>query len=186
MQYHKFNLLFPVADEKTLNDLADDIATNGLIESIVIYEGLILDGKNRYLACMKAGVKPRYKEYKGDEPIQYVFTKNFYRRHLNATQRAILARVVYEKTIGTVKKKTLDEVAKIMNVSKTQVQKTKYWNWSSDTVKKAAQDGVISLHYVKAIVERAAAITGINPSTKDTTERKRLHDVQDKIMKEER
>jgi N6-adenosine-specific RNA methylase IME4 len=74
-----------------LADLVADIKQNGLIEPIVLYEEKILDGRNRYLACGEAGAKPHYEYYKGDEPVSYVISKNLHRRHLNGSQRAILA-----------------------------------------------------------------------------------------------
>jgi N6-adenosine-specific RNA methylase IME4 len=74
-----------------LTDLVDDIKQNGLIEPIVLYEDKILDGRNRYLACGEAGVKPHYEYYKGDEPVGYVISKNVQRRHLNGSQKAMIA-----------------------------------------------------------------------------------------------
>ena len=35
----------------------------------MIYEGLILDGRNRYRACEAAGFEPRFRAFVGDDPL---------------------------------------------------------------------------------------------------------------------
>ena len=108
-EFHAYSLMFPELDERGLNALAADIATNALMEPITVFEGKILDGKCRYLACKLADVEPTYREYVGDEPLQFVASRNLYRQHLNETQRAIVAWEVYEKSkIGTVGRLTLE------------------------------------------------------------------------------
>jgi len=49
--------------------LAEDIRANGLREPIVLFEGAILDGRNRYRACIAAGVDPRFEIYDGNDPL---------------------------------------------------------------------------------------------------------------------
>ena len=82
MPFHPLADLFPLPSEDELRALADDIADHGLREPIVTLEGQILDGRCRYLACKMAGVEPRFATHDGDEPIAYVFSRNFHRRHL--------------------------------------------------------------------------------------------------------
>jgi len=91
MDFHEIANLFPMMQPDELSDLVDDIKQNGLIEPIVLYEEKILDGRNRYLACGEAGVKPHYEYYKGNEPVGYVISKNVQRRHLNGSQKAMIA-----------------------------------------------------------------------------------------------
>jgi len=73
--------------EAELQELADDIKANGLIEPIVLCNGEILDGRNRYLACIEAKVEPGFKDYQGSDPLTYVVSKNLKRRHLTRQQR---------------------------------------------------------------------------------------------------
>ncbi len=90
MEFHKIAKLFPMMKPEELGDLVADVKKNGLIEPIVLYEEKILDGRNRYLACGEAGIKPHYDYYKGDDPIGYVVSLNLHRRHLDETQRGVI------------------------------------------------------------------------------------------------
>jgi len=40
---------------------------------------------------MKAGITPQYREYMGDNPLNFVISLNLKRRHLNESQRAVIA-----------------------------------------------------------------------------------------------
>ena len=89
---HPIALMFPMMTDAELAELADDIKTNGPAEPIALYEGKILDGRNRYQACRLAGVEPRITELeKLESPISYVVSKNLQRRHLTESQRTTIA-----------------------------------------------------------------------------------------------
>jgi len=68
--------------------LVDDVATHGLRQSVVTYEGQVLDGWHRYRACLECGARPVFVEYDGDDPVAYVLSLNLSRRHLSGSQRA--------------------------------------------------------------------------------------------------
>lgn len=93
LQAHPAALLFPKMSEDELSNLSEDIAKNGLLESIVLYGGQILDGLNRLAACQKAGVEPHFIEIDGElpSPTIYVLSKNLHRRHLTPSQRGAIA-----------------------------------------------------------------------------------------------
>jgi ParB-like chromosome segregation protein Spo0J len=67
-----------------LQDLTDDISAHGLIDPIVLFEGMILDGRNRAVACERAGVSPRYVQFGGgrEDALIWVISHNLKRRHL--------------------------------------------------------------------------------------------------------
>lgn len=83
--------IFPALGQVDLQELADDIATNGLRNPVVMLDGKLLDGRNRWEACALAGVEPRFTEFDGDDPIGWVVSQNLVRRHLTASQRAVVA-----------------------------------------------------------------------------------------------
>jgi len=90
--FHPACLLFPRLSDAELQALADDIRQNGLLNPIVTLTGQILDGRNRLAACKIAGVQPRFVEWKGEgSPLAWVVATNLMRRHLTASQRAVVA-----------------------------------------------------------------------------------------------
>ena len=90
-EIHELANLIPTMSDDEFHELVKDIEANGLLEPIMLYEGRILDGRHRYRACMEIGLLPEYEEYTGKDALQYVISKNLHRRHLNETQRTIIA-----------------------------------------------------------------------------------------------
>jgi ParB-like nuclease domain len=86
---HPICLLIPSADDDELQDLIADIRAHGLIHPIVLFEGMILDGRTRAAACERAGIAPRYVQFEGgrEDALILVISHNLKRRHL--TKQAI-------------------------------------------------------------------------------------------------
>ena len=96
-ELHPLCALFPRMDGAEFEALKADIGANGLRQPIVTYQGSILDGGNRYEACMQLGVKPLMVEYQGDDIAAYVESANLHRRHLEtASQRVAIAVALHE------------------------------------------------------------------------------------------
>ena len=95
MKIHPYAQFFPPIVGSEFNALVASIKKFGLRKEnpICLYEGKILDGRNRYRACVKAGVKPHYREFanNGMSPLQYVIKENVRRRHLSASQLGVIA-----------------------------------------------------------------------------------------------
>lgn len=89
-EFHELADLFPLMDEKPFGDLVEDIRDNSLLEPIKLYEGKILDGRNRYLACKEAKKPLSTDVYDGDDPVGFVISLNLQRRHLTESQLAIV------------------------------------------------------------------------------------------------
>jgi ParB-like chromosome segregation protein Spo0J len=93
---------FPLMDDESLKHLAADIKADGLMRPIVLLaddkhpDGRILDGRNRYHACLLAGVEPRFRMYDGDTDANslalYVARENLRRRNLSPVQAALCTR----------------------------------------------------------------------------------------------
>jgi len=58
LKFHPAADVFPLMQGEDLAALAADIKANGQKVPIVIYDGAIIDGRNRYNACLAAGVEP--------------------------------------------------------------------------------------------------------------------------------
>jgi DNA modification methylase len=73
-----------------LKSLAEDIRESGQQEPIKIFQGKVLDGRNRALACAMVGVKTKIAQWhqNGISPLAFVISQNLERRHLSASERA--------------------------------------------------------------------------------------------------
>jgi hypothetical protein len=129
MEFHPLAELFPLMEGAEFDELVADVKKNALRYKITLYEGKILDGRNRYRAMLAAGdtpTKAHFLEYKpilpSDTPLSYVITANLHRRHLTTEQkREIIAKLLkaqpeksdrqigkqigaHHTTVGTVRK----------------------------------------------------------------------------------
>ena len=85
-------LLFPEMDPEELARLTDSIRQHGQLEPIGVLRDEILDGRHRLAACAEAGVEPEFRHLPDDtDPLAYILAKNADRRHLNESQRAVIA-----------------------------------------------------------------------------------------------
>jgi len=91
MRVHKYANYFPIIEGEEFEMLCKDIKENGQNEPVIMFHGEILDGVNRTRACQELGIEPITKEYEGDDPLKYVISSNIRRRHLDTSQRAMLA-----------------------------------------------------------------------------------------------
>jgi N6-adenosine-specific RNA methylase IME4/ParB-like chromosome segregation protein Spo0J len=91
LEAHPAAGLFPMMDEQRHAELVADIREHGLLVPIVLCEGKILDGRNRYRACLELGVESETCLFDGTntEAINYVWSANFHRRHLTSSQAAM-------------------------------------------------------------------------------------------------
>jgi hypothetical protein len=104
--FHPLADIFPLMEGAEFDELVADIAANKLRDKILLYEGMILDGRNRYRALRKLGLGPEQirehccvtrccidSDHGG--PAAYVISANIHRRHLTAEQkRELIARLL--------------------------------------------------------------------------------------------
>ena len=67
MKAHPYADAWPMLQGDDLADLAADIAENGLRDPVVLYRGMILDGRNRHAACQQVGAAVNFTDFDGDD-----------------------------------------------------------------------------------------------------------------------
>jgi ParB-like chromosome segregation protein Spo0J len=80
--------------------LAFDIKRHGLQQPLVIdqIDGqmMLIDGRNRRIACLALGIVPDYVLLDGHDPVTYILSANINRRHMSKGQRAIVVATLLE------------------------------------------------------------------------------------------
>ena len=93
IEFHPAANIFPLMAEDEFARLVGDITVNGQLEPIWLdSEGRIIDGRNRYMACLLAKVQPITKTWTGSgSVVDFAVSLNLHRRHLTPSQRACVA-----------------------------------------------------------------------------------------------
>jgi protein gp37/ParB-like chromosome segregation protein Spo0J len=92
IEIHPAALIMPPMNETEFKEFKEDISGNGLIEPIILFQGKVLDGRNRYNACKELDIEVWAREWEGGmDPVEYVVSKNIHRRQLTPGQRAAAA-----------------------------------------------------------------------------------------------
>lgn len=91
LTFHPISECFPLMKPVQIAELGDDIKTNGQLTPIVLYDGQILDGRNRYHAVISSSIQPTFTTYTGNTPATYVSSLNQKRRHETEDQKALSA-----------------------------------------------------------------------------------------------
>ena len=89
LKHHPAANVFPMMDDERMQELQEDIRKYGQMEPITICDGKILDGRNRYAACLALGAKPTTRVHHGD-PWLFAWSLNGARRDLIQTVRVLL------------------------------------------------------------------------------------------------
>jgi hypothetical protein len=155
MNKHKFNI-FPAAKAEDFNRLRDDSRDNGYDQKqpVIVYEGEILDGWNRWTACSELKITPPTRQFDGSdtEAIALVMRTNK-RRNLNSGQWAtiaveaedIMAAIAVEakarqgKRTDLTSDKKLSEVPKQEHADKTSTKAAELFNTNRTYVNQAAK-----------------------------------------------
>lgn len=116
-ELHPLCTLFPRLSGAEFDALREDIKLNGLRQPIVLHEGMILDGGNRYRACLDAGVEPIFEQFDGGNLVSFVLSANLHRRHMSPGQQAAIVASAQDwakaQGVGKPKSVNVDQLATV-------------------------------------------------------------------------
>jgi hypothetical protein len=154
-KFHPYTEIFDLMEGDDFKALVEDIKVKGQEVPVVMWNDQVLDGRNRVRACQQLGIAVKSIPYEGKDPLGFVWSANYLRRHLNETQRGIAAVKVANMrrggsganpSIEGIPKKSQAAAAKDFNVSVATVERaSNLVKKGAPEVVKAAQKGQIKL-----------------------------------------
>lgn len=173
MKFHPAADMLPLRQED-IERLAESIREHGQLVPIKrLPDGLIIDGRNRFLACQTAGVEPVFEEVNPDDPAAYSLSMNGDRRDLTKVERACWAALEWDRKIkdGTIEKnkggrgkKTNGENSGSFYPFATTYKVTEHYakkalailnHWNADTVREVMTTGDLEGTYQQMREEKA-------------------------------
>lgn len=162
--FHPLANIFPLIEGHAYNELRADVMKHGVREPIWIYEGQILDGRNRYRAASSQGVEFEVREYLGDDAVGFVVSLNLHRRHLTESQRAAVAAKLANMPLGGAQYRSANlqtdqisqaDAANLLNVSTRSVASAK------KVIEEASPELVQAMDEGRASVSAAASLLSL-------------------------
>ncbi|HEY0725524.1 MAG TPA: MT-A70 family methyltransferase, partial [Pyrinomonadaceae bacterium] len=151
LEPHPLALMFPRMLPEAFEELCENIQIYGLQTPIVLFQNQILEGVNRYNACLREQMPIRTENFEGDEiaAFHYVINVNLYRRELTESQRAICVCDV-RKTIDRIRindpSYTQEALARKFKTSRTMVHYAlSVIQSGQDELVQAIRDGTMSV-----------------------------------------
>lgn len=161
LEFHPLANIFPIIEGDEFNGLVEDIRAHGVREPIWLYDGQIIDGRNRYRASDIAGVDCPLREYMGDDPVSFVVSLNLKRRHLTESQRAMVAAKL--ATLGQGARTDLSPIGEMsqqraadaLNVGKRSVERAReVLNEGATELVDAVERGAVSVSAAADIAQK--------------------------------
>ncbi len=161
-EIHPAANIFPEMTDDEAKSLMIDIRENGQREPIILFNGKVIDGRNRLRACRWLEIEPKTRQYQGREEdvVSYVLSLNLHRRHLTDGQRAMVASKVATMKQGervdvkpSANLRNVD-AAKMLGVSTRSVETAKQIvKRGAPEVVAAVNSGDMSLHEASKVVQ---------------------------------
>ena len=149
MDNHPLADAFPLMSEAEFEGLKQDIKEHGVRHPVVVFEGMILDGRNRKRACQELGKACPEIKFTGENPAAYVASENIHRRHMEPRALVLAAERLATAMAGRPKKSpagpdgpadhptTIREAAELTGASPTSIKKVR-------TVRNRGADEVVA------------------------------------------
>lgn len=151
--------------------LQNNILAYGQIHPVVTWNGQIVDGRNRWEACRRIGVKAKTKEMEFESEsavISFIVGANLRRRHLTESQRGMITTELAKLALGANQHRnegaqicassmTQGQAAELMGVSRRTAQTAKAVAKADPALAAEVKAGNRSLHSAHQEIKRRAA-----------------------------
>lgn len=171
IKVHPAAEIFPMMDAVAFQNLVADIEANGVQATIKLVgetreEAQLIDGRNRLKAMIQLGMDPHdyadviHPDDLGD-PVQYVLSLNLHRRHLDESQRGMVANKVAtlkhgQRSDSSIElSATQEDAAEQLNVSVSSVKRAR------KVTEKAAPEIVEAVERGEVSVSAAAEVADL-------------------------
>jgi len=171
MEFHEVANIFPMMTPAEMQELRQDMRENGyrVTMPILLSDGKIIDGRNRYTAALAEGIEPVYADYPGGDPLKFVISTNLHRRHLNETQRAVIASKLANMPHGgafrsanlQIEKVSQSAAAEMLNVSTRMVASVKAVEREAPELIEKMASGEMTTHEANRIIKRVERIENL-------------------------
>jgi ParB-like chromosome segregation protein Spo0J len=164
MTCHPLSDIFPRMNDADFKALKADIKRYGVREPIWTYEEQILDGRHRWRACKDLGIECPSEEYAGDDATAFIISLNLRRRHLDTSQRAMVAAKLANLQNGQRKAPRSNDLAQsdaaqLLNVSGPSVRRAaKVHRHGAEELVNAVENGKISVFQASSIAAKDKSV----------------------------
>jgi protein gp37/ParB-like chromosome segregation protein Spo0J len=182
MQRHPLCDLFPPMNADDFATLIASLKEHGFdpARPIITYEDKILDGANRWRACRELGLTPKTVAYHGNNPLGLVVSANLARRHLDESQRAMIADKIADLKWGQTKvdahiKASQPDAARLLHVSRSAVQAARVVReQATPELVQAVERGMVAVSAAKALSRLSIKEQGAIALEPDSRKRRTL------------
>ena len=148
--------MFPLLTDEELDDLAEDVKKNGLLNPITTYKDEVIDGRNRLLACLKGNIEPTFRTLQSGADLDaYVTSMNLKRRHLSVAKRIEIGLKIEESLkkskIKNTSENKLLEHAENKRIAKKIGSNIKTVEQGRELIKKAESNSEVQKKWQKAL-----------------------------------
>lgn len=101
LQIHPFALFMPELSGEDRAAMRDDIRKHGVRNRVILFEGKVLDGRNRYEIATALGKEVPTENFYGtaQNALEAVASHNLHRRHLEPSQKAMVAAMIADELV---------------------------------------------------------------------------------------
>jgi hypothetical protein len=184
-EFHPLADMFPLLEGEDFDRLAEDIGAKGILSPITLFEGKILDGRNRYQAAKEAGHKFTDRDFRqlspGLDPEAFVISANLQRRHLSSKQK----REFIAKSIEAKPEASDRAIAKLVGADNKTVASVRQEMQSRGEAFAKSWDGLSSIQRQEFVIQKKEEIVPMVRNfltPKSTSDSKKIGGITDKTI----